>query len=100
MASQKISEKDIENLANLARISLSEGEKRSLVKDIDSILAYVDQIKSAPVGDFKPEPGAVRNVMRGDGVVNTSAEDRELLLNEVPQREGDYVAVKKIIAQD
>ena len=93
-----ISQKDIENLADLARIRLSDGEKAGLVKDIDAILAYVDQIKSAPIGDFAPQAGAVKNVMRDDVVVATSAEDRERLLDEAPKREGDYVAVKKILA--
>ncbi|MDR3557981.1 MAG: Asp-tRNA(Asn)/Glu-tRNA(Gln) amidotransferase subunit GatC, partial [Candidatus Pacebacteria bacterium] len=91
-----ISKKDIENLANLARIRLSEEEKESLAKDVDSILAYVDQIKAAPIKDFKPQPGSVKNVMRDDAVANTSPEDRERLLDEAPKREGDYVAVKKI----
>lgn len=92
-----ISKKDIENLANLARIKLSDKEKEGLAKDIDSILAYVDQIKAAPIGDFKPQAGEVRNVMREDDVVNTSAEDRQCILDEAPKREGDYVAVKKIL---
>ena len=92
-----ISKKDIENLANLARIRLSDTEKEGLAKDVDSILAYVDQIKAAPIGDFKPEPGMVKNVMREDAVVKTSAEDRERLLDEVPKREGDFIAVKKIL---
>jgi aspartyl-tRNA(Asn)/glutamyl-tRNA(Gln) amidotransferase subunit C len=98
MASEKISQKDIENLANLARIRLSDDEKKGLVRDIDSILAYVDQIKSAPTGDFAPEAGAVKNVTRDDSVMTTSAEDREHLLDQAPKREGDYVAVKKILA--
>ena len=92
-----ISKKDIENLANLARIRLSEEEKESLAKDIDSILAYVDQIKAAPIGDWKPQAGEVRNVMREDVVMSTLVEDRERILDEAPKREGDYVAVKKIL---
>jgi Asp-tRNA(Asn)/Glu-tRNA(Gln) amidotransferase C subunit len=39
-------------------------------------------------------------VTRADEVATTSAEDRERLLNEAPDREGDFIAVKKIIAQD
>jgi aspartyl-tRNA(Asn)/glutamyl-tRNA(Gln) amidotransferase subunit C len=97
MAVTKITEKELENLANLARIRLSEGEKKSLIKDIDSILAYVGQIKSAPITDFAPQAGAVKNVMRADVAVDTSPADREALLNEAPKREGDYVAVKKIL---
>jgi aspartyl-tRNA(Asn)/glutamyl-tRNA(Gln) amidotransferase subunit C len=95
-----ISKKDIENLAQLARIRLSDSEKESLAKDVDSILAYVDQIKAAPIGDFKPSAGAVKNVMRDDVVITTSAEDRERILDSAPKREGDFVAVKKILAQD
>jgi len=92
-----ISKKDIENLANLARIRLSEAEKESLAKDVDSILAYVDQIKTAPVGDLKPQAGAVKNVVREDVAVAILAEDRERILDEAPKREGDFVAVKKIL---
>jgi len=92
-----ISKKDIESLANLSRIRLSDAEKESLAKDVDSILAYVDQIKAAPVDDSRSEAGAVKNIMRDDVAVSISAEDRERILDEAPKREGDYVAVKKIL---
>ena len=92
-----ISKKDIENLADLARIRLSDGEKESLAKDVDSILAYIDQIKAAPIHDVKTQAGANRNVMRTDVAVMTSIPDRESILDEAPKREGDFVAVKKIL---
>lgn len=91
---------EVEKLAELARIKIDPSEKQGLAKEIDSILAYVDQIKKATVDmDHTPVPGAVRNVMRGDEARTIPAEDRERLLNEAPDREGDFVAVKKIIAQ-
>ena len=93
--------KDIEKLATLARVKIDDSEKQSLTKEIDSILAYVDQIKKATVDmDYTPQPGAVHNVFREDVAHTTPAVDREALLAEAPQREGDFVAVKKIIAQD
>ena len=92
---------EIEKLATLARIKLDDAEKQGLTKDIDSILAYVDQIKKATVDiDYTPVPGAVHNVFRDDTSINTSKEDREGILNEAPDREGEFIAVKKIIAQD
>ncbi len=92
---------EIEKLANLARIKLDEGEKQGLTKEIDSILAYIDQIKKATLDiDHTPIVGQVHNVFREDIANPTSAEDRERILNEAPYREGDFVAVKKIIAQD
>jgi len=96
-----ITVKEIEKLANLARIKLEDSEKDGLAKEIDSILSYVDQIKVATVNmDYTPLPGAVKNVFREDMAINTSDSDREGILKESPDREGDFVAVKKIIAQD
>ncbi len=92
---------DIEKLANLARIKLNESEKQDLTKDIDSILVYVDQIKKATVNtDQAPDAGINRNVFREDVSESISSSDRESILNEASDREGDFVAVKKIIAQD
>lgn len=99
MASAKISEKDIDRLAELARIDVPAGEKSALVKEIGTILAYVDEIKNAPVDfDPSPKPGPVKNVTRPDVVRPISSEDRGRLLAEVPHKEGDFVAVKKIIS--
>jgi aspartyl-tRNA(Asn)/glutamyl-tRNA(Gln) amidotransferase subunit C len=96
-----ITVKELEHLATLARIELSEADKQSLVKEFDSILGYVDQLKKVKVDmDESGRVGAVKNVMRPDVAVRTSDEDRERLLDEAPQREGDFVEVKKIIAQD
>lgn len=96
-----ITTKDLEHLAKLARIDLNEADKASLVKEFDSILGYVDQLKKADVSlDEAGRVGAVKNVMRPDVVGSVSDTDRESLLNEAPDREGDFIAVKKIIAQD
>ncbi len=96
-----ITVKEIENLANLARIKLPESEKQDLTKEIDSILSYIDQIKEATVDmDYAPTIGNVHNVFRDDIVKSISAEDREQILKEAPDREGEFIAVKKIIAQE
>ncbi len=96
-----ITVKEIEKLAQLARIKLGDDEKKNLTKEIDSILAYVDQIKKATVDvDYTPVPGAVYNVFRSDVARTVPAEDREALLNEAPDMEGEFIAVKKIIAQE
>lgn len=90
---------EIEKLAQLARIKLDDTEKQGLTKEIDSILTYVDQIKKATVDmDYTPVPGAVHNVFRDDSVIKD--EHREAILDESPDREKDFIAVKKIIAQE
>ena len=96
-----ITVKELEHLAQLARIELTEADKKSLAKEFDSILGYVDQLKKVEVSmDAEGRVGAVKNAMRPDLVEDTTPEDREALLNEAPDREGDFIAVKKMIAQD
>ena len=95
-----ITVKELENLAKLSRIRLTEEDKRILINEFDSILGYVDQLKKAKVSlDAEGRVGAVRNVMRPDTAEPIAEEDRQRLLKEAPDREGDFIAVKKIIAQ-
>lgn len=94
-----ITMQELEHLAALARIRLNEEEKKSLVREFDSILAYVDQLKKMEISlDTEGRAGTIKNVARTDEVENTSEEDRERLLKEAPQRVGDFIAVKKIFA--
>jgi aspartyl-tRNA(Asn)/glutamyl-tRNA(Gln) amidotransferase subunit C len=90
--------KDIEKLAKLARIELTEAEKETYLKDISAILNYVDQIKGAVavVGEEK-KVGDLRNVMREDNGENMSGQNTKDIVAEFPKKEGDYLKVKKIL---
>lgn len=92
--------KDIEKLAKLARIELTEDEKQKYLKDIGSILNYVDQIKGAVavVGEDR-KVGDLRNVMRKDDVPNTLGQNTKDIVAEFPRKENDYLKVKKILEQ-
>jgi aspartyl/glutamyl-tRNA(Asn/Gln) amidotransferase C subunit len=92
---------EIEKLATLSRIKLDDSEKAGLASDIDSILSYIDQIKAATVDlDYQPTPGVVHNVFRSDESRVLPRLDIEGILKQAPDREGDFIAVKKIISQD
>ncbi len=91
---------EIENLAALARIELSDGEKQALQKDVGAILEYVSSIKEASVGARGApalSPALPVNVMREDGEPHESGRHTEALLRAAPKREGDYIKVKKIL---
>ncbi len=97
-----ISREEVENLAELARLELSEGEIVSLQKDISDILDYVGQISTVSAGEVK-DPGLNRNVLRADlprAADDVFAGKREALLAALPKREGDFVLVRKIIQKD
>lgn len=91
-----ITSKDIKDLADLARIEVSDAEAEGLTSQIDSILGYVGQIKDS-TGDVERVIPKLRNVMRPDVVTNSDGEYTEKLLNNAPSREGKYLKVKKIL---
>ena len=93
-----ITPKDIEKLADLARIKITDEEKDQYGKEIDAILAYVTTIKEANVSlDVSGKVGSVKNVLREDVPAHESGEHTEKILNEAPKREGQFVKVKKIL---
>ncbi|MBA3733546.1 Asp-tRNA(Asn)/Glu-tRNA(Gln) amidotransferase subunit GatC [Patescibacteria group bacterium] len=91
-----ITKEEILKLALLSRIDISENEAESLTSQIDSILGYVGHIKEL-TGNVNDEIPTLRNVMREDVVTNSPSEFTEIILNEAPAREGNYLKVKKIL---
>lgn len=93
-----ISLKEIEKLAELSRLELSQQEKEAFQKDMDSILGYVDQVKkvSGSVSTEK-KAGLVHNVMREDKNPHESGIYTETLISASPKRDGNYLKVKKIL---
>jgi aspartyl/glutamyl-tRNA(Asn/Gln) amidotransferase C subunit len=93
--------KDIDNLANLARIALSEAEKDKLQKDMESILGYIGELQKAPsfaeASEGKPGNHYLRNVMREDVEPFEAGANTEAILSQAPKRRGDYFVVKKIL---
>jgi len=57
--------KDVENLAELARLELSHEEKEAMLKDMDNILDYVKQVEELKIPDTK-ENYSLYNVWRED----------------------------------
>ncbi len=89
--------KDIEKLATLARIRITDEEKATFLTEIESILKYVGEIQKATVGASHTEVGSVYNVLREDGVVNTPGQYTEAILAEAPDVAENCIKVKKIL---
>ena len=92
-----ITKTDIEKLAQLSRLKLTETEKEKFAKDMESILAYIGQINKIASKDAKSEVGNPRNVMRDDEHSHETAIFTEALIKLAPRSEGNRVKVKKIL---
>ena len=88
---------DVEKLAQLARIDISEGEKEELLKDLQGILGYIDQVQAVSVDMGEREAGELRNVMREDVNPHEPGVYTEKILASAPATENGYVKVKQIL---
>ena len=87
--------KDVENLAELARLELSVEEKEAMLKDMGGILDYVKQIEGVEVGDISPEYN-IKNVWREDEIVPREF-SHELIVEQFPNSQDGFLKVKKIL---
>ena len=89
--------KDVENLAELARLELSIDEKQALLSDMKGILEYVNVIESVKVEDVEPDY-KVYNVWREDEIQPRDF-SHEIIIEQFPDRDEkeDFLKVKKII---
>jgi len=97
-----ISKEDIQKLAELSRIKLTEAETESLQKDISNILDYVGQV-SAIEGSADKNVPLNHNVMRDDVPYEEGSalkDARNAIVDAFPKKEKDYNSVRKIIQKD
>lgn len=90
---------DVNNLANLARVDLTEEEKDKLQKDMESILGYISELQKAPNVTESHQSGSyhLKNVMRSDDNPYDPGVNTEKILEEAPKRRDNLFAVKKIL---
>ncbi|MFA7302283.1 MAG: Asp-tRNA(Asn)/Glu-tRNA(Gln) amidotransferase subunit GatC [Candidatus Paceibacterota bacterium] len=95
------SAEEVKKLASLARVSVTEEELPTFVKEFDAILAYVGQLEALdlPTG-AQAEVPALRNVMRLDGEPHAAGLYTEKLAEQFPLREGDALVVKQVITHE
>lgn len=92
-----IERREVEHVARLARLQLSDTELERLREQLDAILAYIDKLKELPIEGVEPTSHAVPlvNVMRDDEV--RPGVPREAMLANAPDRAGEFVRVPRII---
>jgi aspartyl-tRNA(Asn)/glutamyl-tRNA(Gln) amidotransferase subunit C len=88
---------DIDHLARLARIQLSEAEKSQFQQQLDEILGYFQQLQAAPVEGVEPmaHPFEAKGPLRPD--TPAAPWNPEHLLRNAPASRDDQVVVPKVV---
>ena len=94
----KITSQDVLKVAKLSRLEISDSEVELFTSQLEKILSYVAQLEKVDTSNIEPTTRAVEviNVMREDTVISTNVRDD--LLDQAPQREGDFYRVPKILS--
>ncbi len=88
---------NVENVANLARLSLSNKEKESLAKEMNAIIDFANQLSELDTEDVPITAHVVpiSNIFRCDEVTNKP--DRDELLANAPTKADGYFTVPRVV---
>mgnify|MGYP005754450463 FL=1 len=88
--------KDVEHVAKLARLELTDDEKELYTKQLGDVLKYVDQMNEVDTTNVKPMTQVIDfvNVMREDKVYYEHT--KEELMSNAPEEENGFFKVPKI----
>jgi aspartyl-tRNA(Asn)/glutamyl-tRNA(Gln) amidotransferase subunit C len=91
-----ISNKDVEHVAKLSHLAVSEEQTALLTKQLDEILVYAEELNKLDTSGIEPTAHAIpqKTPFREDKIV--MFENREQLLANAPDRDNDFFGVPKM----
>src|SRR5262249_43224832 len=104
----KVTEKDVAYVADLANLELTDQERRRMLKDLNSILDYIDRLNELDTANVPPmtqistalgneaSAGVDRAISARDDV-QTPCLPREQVLQNAPATDGEFFKVPKVI---
>ncbi len=94
-----LSKEQIEHIANLARLDLTEEELKKYGEQLSAVLGYVDQLGEVETKRIEPtaQVTGLENVFRKDEVEEWSREEIEEALEDAPEREDRFIKVKRVL---
>lgn len=92
-----VSKKDVEYVAELARLEFNEDEKKGLINDLNSVLGYVDKLNELNTDnvDIIVNPYYIENKFREDEIEESM--DLKDVIKNSPKNLEEYIVVPKII---
>ena len=103
----RITEKDVIYVADLANLELTDQERRRMLKDLNSILDYIDRLNELDTSDVPPMAQISAGLGQPDVKPNNATAWREDTLvpclphadamKNAPETDGDFFKVPKVI---
>ena len=93
----KIKKEDVEKMAQLSRLELTDEEKEKFAGQFSDILGYVEELSEIDDKNIEPidQITGLSNVSREDKITNDC--DRSKMLENVPEQQDGFIKVKSIL---
>jgi aspartyl-tRNA(Asn)/glutamyl-tRNA(Gln) amidotransferase subunit C len=97
---KKIDREQVKKVAHLARLEITPQEEMELEGSLNAILDYFEQLEELDTTDVPPTTRAIdiSNITRIDQLIPW--DDRDELLSEAPDQDGDFYKVPQIMGGD
>lgn len=94
---QILDKKSLEHLAELARLELKAGEEAKMLKDLESILEYFQELQKVDTSMVEPMTGGtgLRNIVREDAI-NEKNDDMGKGAGDFPKTDKLYLKVPPV----
>jgi aspartyl-tRNA(Asn)/glutamyl-tRNA(Gln) amidotransferase subunit C len=93
-----ISKKEVQRVAQLARLSLTEKEIDKYQKELSLVLDYIEKLKKRDFAALNQQnQEKIKNVFRKDELNEEDKADKKDLLSLAPKTKDNYLKVKTIL---
>jgi len=95
----KLSKEEIQHIADLARLDLSEAEFEKYGCQLSGVLDYIDQLQEVDTDDLEPtaQVTGLENVYRNDEIKVWADDERKAALALAPDLEDGQVKVRRVL---
>ena len=99
MMASKITEQQVEHVAELAKLEFPKDELGKFTTQLGSIIDMFEDLTAVDTDGVEPMTSATDrvNVMREDKAIKATKEETEALLKNAPDEDGGYIRVPVII---
>ena len=98
-----LSKKDIDHIANLARLGLSDKEKEKYLKELSSILDYFKKLDEIDAKNIEPTAqvsGSINVFRKDENPHQAEVEKIKKIIGQAPEREDNFIKTKPILLSD
>jgi aspartyl-tRNA(Asn)/glutamyl-tRNA(Gln) amidotransferase subunit C len=95
-----LTKEEVQRIAKLARLELTDAEVESMQKDLSKILDYFEILKKIDTSKVKLENKDIldiEKITRKDEALSENSKTNDWLLSQVPDKKEDYIKVKAIL---